>query len=161
MSEQAATPDWLPVAPPPRVELSTGGHLRPVGPEDADRMMSAVAGSQPRLWSIYGDVWDWPAADLTREQNHQDLVRHAAEAVALEAFTYGLFDAGESQILGCVYIDPPQYAHTDAEVSWWVVTPLVGSKIEAGLDELVPRWLADRWPFRAPNFPHNGPARRV
>lgn len=158
MSEQAApTPGWLPVdfAPPLRVELSTGHHLRPVRPEDADLDLAAVMGSQPRLWSIYGEVWDWPAGGLTWEQNHQDLVRHAAESAASEAFTYALFDAGESEILGCVYIDPPQYAHTDAEVSWWVVTAHLGTEVEAALDELVPRWLADGWPFEAPNFPHN------
>lgn len=162
MPELAApAPGWMPedFVRPLRVELSTGHHLRPVGPDDADLDILAVMGSQPRLWAIYGDEWGWPAATLTWEQNHQELVRHAAEAVALEAFSYALFDAAESQILGCVYIDPPQYANTDAEVSWWVVTDLVGSLVEAALDELVPRWLAGRWPFRSPNFPHN-PQRR-
>ncbi len=35
----------------------------------------------------------------------------------------------------------------DAVVSWWVVDDAVGSPLERGLDEQVPHWLAEEWPF--------------
>ena len=71
---------------------------------------------------------------------------------AHESFNYALFDAGETELLGCVYIDPPAKAGADAEVSWWVVDKLVGSEVEDALDELVPRWLAEEWPLKAPRY---------
>ncbi len=104
--------------------------------------MPAVMGSQERLWSIYGQAWGWPPASMTAEEDRVDLARHEAEIEAHESFNYALFDAEETQLLGCVYIDPPEKVGADAEISWWVVDPLVGTPVEAALDELVPRWIA-------------------
>ena len=39
---------------------------------------------------------------------------------------------------------------SDAEVSWWVTDPYVGTGLEAAVAELVPRWLREDWPFRRP-----------
>ncbi len=49
------------------------------------------------------------------------------------------------------------YPHTirslaDAEISWWVVDECVGTDLEAALDELVPRWIAESWPLSAPRY---------
>jgi RimJ/RimL family protein N-acetyltransferase len=89
---------------------------------------------------------------MTREQDRQDLARHEAEIERHESFNYALLDADESRLLGCVYIDPPDASDGDAEIAWWVVDDLVGSPCEAALDELVPRWIADAWPFSAPRI---------
>ena len=146
--------DWLPDgwAHPTRVELSTGHHLRPIRAEDVDLDMKAVMGSQERLWSIYGPAWGWPPANMTAEQDREDLARHADEMERHESFNYALFDAGETELLGCVYIDPPEKEGADAEISWWVVDRLVGGPIEAALDELVPRWIASDWPLERPRY---------
>ncbi len=37
-------------------------------------------------------------------------------------------------------------------MSWWVVDSLVGSDVEAELDELVPYWVAQDWPFEKPRY---------
>lgn len=79
--------------------------------------MVAAMGSQPRLWSIYGEAWGWPPATMTAEQDREDLARHEAEIERHESFNYALFDTGETQLLGCVYIDPPEKVGADAEVS--------------------------------------------
>ena len=79
-----------------------------------------------------------------------DLLRHEGEIAAHESFNYALFDAAETALLGCVYIDPPERAGADGEVSWWVVNALVGSEVEQALDELVPQWIAADWPFQQP-----------
>ncbi len=103
---------WLPAdfVHPTRVPLPFGHHLRPIRAEDVDLDMIAVMGSQPRLWSIYGKAWGWPPATMTREQDREDLAHHAAEMETHESFNYALFDADETALLGCVYIDPPEKA---------------------------------------------------
>ena len=144
---------WLPVdfAAPTRVELGDH-HLRPIHSDDTDLDMVAVLGSQERLWSIYGEAWGWPPADLTPEADRADLARHADEMTRNESFNYALFDRGETRLLGCVYIDPPERVGADAEISWWVVDELVGTDVEQAFDEFVPRWIADAWPLERPRY---------
>lgn len=148
------TTTWLPAGwqHPTRVELPTGHHLRPIRESDVDLDLPAVMGSRERLWSIYGAAWGWPPAGMTREQDRVDLARHEAEIEAHESFNYALFDADESALLGCVYVDPPEKPGADAEISWWVVDALVGTEVEAALDALVPAWIARDWPLRQPRY---------
>ncbi|MBY5162738.1 GNAT family N-acetyltransferase [Salsipaludibacter albus] len=153
---RAGEATWLPddFVAPTRVPLLDGRfHLRPISPDDTELDMVAVMGSQPRLWTIYGDAWGWPPADMTADQDRADLARHADEMTRNESFNYALFDADESALLGCCYIDPPEQPNTDAEISWWVVDDLVGSDVEAELDALVPRWIASDWPLDRPHYP--------
>jgi hypothetical protein len=152
MTERTAP--WLPAdwAHPTHVPLSGGHHLRPIRANDVDLDLPAVVGSRDRLWSIYGAAWGWPPADLTRDQDLADLARHEAEIAAHESFNYALFDADETVLLGCVYVDPPERLGADAEVSWWVVDRLVGTELERELDEFVPRWIAQDWPLASPRY---------
>lgn len=146
--------NWLPDgwAHPTRVELSTGHHLRPIRATDVDLDMPAVMGSRERLWSIYGEAWGWPPAHMTWEQDREDLAHHEAEIETHESFNYALFDADETALLGCVYIEPTDKPGADADISWWVVDELVGSPVEQALDELVPRWIAEEWPLSQPRY---------
>ena len=146
--------EWLPAdwQHPTRVELATGHHLRPIRADDAELDMVAVMGSRERLWATYGAIWGWPPPTLTLKQDRDDLAHHEAEIEAHESFNYALFDEGGTELLGCVYIDPPDKDGTGAEVSWWVVDHLVGTDVEAALDELVPRWLATDWPIENPSY---------
>ena len=152
MGDRAGAEGWLPAdfVHPERVELPTGHHLRPIRASDVDLDFPAVMGSRERLWAVYGEPWGWPPPTMTVEQDREDLAHHEAEIAAHESFNYALFDAGETALLGCVYIDPTTRGGADAEVSWWVVDELVGSDVEAALDALVPAWLARDWPLRRP-----------
>ena len=145
---------WLPTGfrHPTRVEVAFGHHLRPIRADDTDLDMVAVMGSRERLWSIYGEAWGWPQADMTHEADRADLDRHATEMEAHESFNYALLDTDETALLGCVYIDPPEKPGADAEISWWVVDECVGTELEAALDELVPRWIAAEWPLENPRY---------
>ena len=140
-------PGWLPddFDHPRRVDLPTGHHLRPIRADDVDIDYPAVMGSRERLWAKYGEAWGWPPPTMSVAADREDLARHEAEAEAGEAFNYAIFDAEETALLGCVYVDPSD-TH-DAQVSWWVVDPLVGSALERTLDEFVPRWLRETWGF--------------
>ena len=145
---------WLPEdwTHPTRVDLSTGHHLRPIRATDVDLDMLAVMGSRDRLWSIYGEAWGWPPAHMTAEQDREDLAHHEAEIETHDSFNYALFDAGETALLGCVYIEPTDKPGADADISWWVVDELVGGPIEAALDAFVPRWVAEEWPLSQPRY---------
>jgi hypothetical protein len=153
-TDQTSSVPWLPDgwAHPDRAALPTGHHLRPIRATDVDLDMPAVMGSRERLWSIYGAAWGWPPADMTADQDREDLAHHEAEIESHESFNYALFDAGETALLGCVYVDPTRKPGADADISWWVVDQLVDGPVEAALDELVPRWIAEEWPLTQPRY---------
>jgi RimJ/RimL family protein N-acetyltransferase len=137
---------------PKHVPLSTGHHLRPIRADDTDLDMDAVMGSRERLWSIYGEAWGWPPATMTPEQDREDLQRHADEMETHESFNFALFDAQETELIGCVYIDPIDKPGADADISWWVRDEYVGSAVEAALNAFVPNWIATDWPLTAPRY---------
>jgi hypothetical protein len=135
-----------------RVPVGAHHHLRPIRASDVELDMPAVMGSQQRLWSIFGKAWGWPPATMTKEQDREDLLHHEVEIAAHLSFNYGLFDDAETELLGCVYIDPPEKVDADAEVSWWVRDEYLGSDVEDEFNQLVPRWLACSWPFTAVRY---------
>jgi hypothetical protein len=140
---------------PERVDLPTGHHLRPIQEDDVAIDYPAVMGSRERLWEKYGEAWRWPPADMTYEQDRKDLAQHEAEIAAHETFNYAILDSGETELLGCVYIDPP-YGPTppgaDAVVTWWVVDSEVGRELDEALDALLPGWLEDAWGFQSVHY---------
>jgi hypothetical protein len=148
---------WLPddFEHPLREDLPTGHHLRPIRADDVDIDLPAVMGSRERLWGIYGAAWGWPPATMTAEQDREDLAHHEDEIAAQITFNYAVLDAGETELVGCVYIDPPDErrpAGTDAVASWWVVDAHHGGPLERALDDFVPGWLRDTWGFRSVYF---------
>jgi hypothetical protein len=149
--------NWLPdgFQHPEWTDLSTGHHLRPIRADHVEIDYPAVMGSRERLWAKYGEAWGWPPESMTFEQDREDLAHHEAEIAAHETFNYAVLDEDETELLGCVYIDPPDDrspAGTDAVVSWWVVDKAAGTELERALDDFVPRWLAETWGLRAVHY---------
>jgi hypothetical protein len=137
------------------VDLPTGHHLRPIRADDVELDYPAVMGSRERLWAKYGAAWGWPPETMTFEQDREDLAHHEEEIAAHEAFNYAVLADGETALVGCVYIDPPDDRSprgTDAVASWWVVDDEAGGPLERALDAFVPRWLADDWGFEAVHY---------
>lgn len=156
---------WLPAdfVHPRRVVFSDDVYLRPIRAEDVDIDLIAVSSNREMLWAQYGEAWDWPPAELSRESDLEDLARHAEEVERHESFNYAILsgDEGSSnqRLLGCVYIDPPEVPHDDgsaceAEVSWWCVSD-APARLAQGLDDFVRSWIAAEWPFTAPCTPFN------
>jgi RimJ/RimL family protein N-acetyltransferase len=151
---------WLPenFTHPERVELGTGHHLRPIRESDVEIDYPAVMGSRERLWAKYGEAWGWPPEAMTYEADQQDLLHHEQEIAAHETFNYAILDEPESELLGCVYIDPPGPEsgagrdRIDAVVSWWVVDRMVDSDLDRELRDFVPRWLDETWGFAAVEY---------
>jgi hypothetical protein len=145
---------WLPddFEHPTRVELPTGHHLRPIRADDVGIDHPAVMGSRDSLWAKYGDAWGWPPPAMTIEADRDDLAHHEAEIAAHETFNYAVLNEDESELLGCVYIDPPDDrtpVARDAVVSWWLVDDQAGSDLEQALTALMPTWLKGTWGFRS------------
>jgi hypothetical protein len=141
--------------PPERLKLATGDHVRPLREADGEIDYRAVMGSRERLWERYGEAWGWPRESLSYEDDREDLARHEAEFAANQAFAYAILDDGETRVLGCLYVDPPEPdapAGSDAVVSWWVIDDAVGGPLERALDDEIPRWLADAWEFRSVHY---------
>jgi hypothetical protein len=145
---------WLPddFAHPTMVPVMDGFHLRPIRASDTEIDYPAVMGSRERLWRIYGEAWGWPPETMTVEQDREDLARHEREIEAHESFNYALLNLRETELFGCVYIDPPDRAGADADISWWVVDAQVGTPLEESLDIVVPRWIDRVWPFERPRY---------
>lgn len=145
---------WLPddFIHPTTVPVFDGFHLRPVRAADVDIDYPAVMGSRERLWSIFGEAWGWPPPTMTVEEDRADLARHEEEMTRHESFNYALLNLAETELLGCCYLDPPEKAGADAEISWWVVDGKVGTPLADALDLLVPRWVARVWPFDKPRY---------
>jgi hypothetical protein len=142
-------------ATPQRVELATGHHLRPIREADTGIDYPAVMGSRERLWARYGAAWGWPPADMTYEQDQVDLAHHEAEIAAQETFNYAVLDEDETELYGCVYIDPADAGSppgTDAVVSWWVVDRAAGTDLDRALADTVPRWLRETWGFESVHY---------
>jgi RimJ/RimL family protein N-acetyltransferase len=145
---------WLPEDfEHPRLELvPPGHHLRPIRASDVDLDFPAVMSSRERLWSLFGEPHGWPRGSLTYEEDLADLARHETEMDLHLSFNYAMFDADESYLAGCVYIDPPDRAGADADISYWVVDSLVGTPVAAALETIVPQWIAKFWPFSNPRI---------
>jgi hypothetical protein len=146
---------WLPddFTHPTMVPVMDGYHLRPIRESDTEIDYPAVMGSRERLWRLYGEAWGWPTPTMTIEADREDLARHEREIEAHESFNYALLNLAETELFGCVYIDPSERAGVDAEISWWVVDAQVGTPLEAAMDIVVPRWIAGVWPFEKPRYP--------
>ena len=147
---------WLPddFEHPQRVELPTGHHLRPIRADDAEIDLPAVIGSRDSLWVKYGEPWGWPPATMSLEADREDLAHHEAEIAEHVSFNYAVLNEPESELLGCIYVYPPEEdpgspPGTDAVVSWWVVDAARGTDLERALEDFVPRWLTETWRFEA------------
>jgi len=134
---------------PQRVDLATGHHLRPIRESDVDIDYPAVTAIGDRLKEKYKEPWGWDPTTMTYEEDRKDLKRHEDEIAAQESFNYAVLNEDESQLFGCVYIDPPGDGDSEGAVaSWWASEP----EIESELDVFIPNWLADTWGFGSVKF---------
>ncbi len=125
--------------------------LRPITIHDAVKDYATVMGNREHLWSLFGEAWGWPPAELTLEEDLIELAWHQKEGDLRRSFNFAVVPHDESRILGCVYVDPPTKQGFDAEVFWWAVPG------EPGLEEEVGRaataWVESEWPFERIAYP--------
>lgn len=141
----------MPFLPPgftvPAVVETERFRLRSITIHDAFKDYDAVMSSRGHLWNRFGDLWGWPAADHSIEQNIIDLAWHQKEFQLRSSFDYAVMSLDECRLLGCVYVDPPHEAGTGADVWFWARESELAGGLEGRLGEFVASWLASDWPF--------------
>jgi hypothetical protein len=130
-----------------------GFKARPITIHDVVKDYDAVMTSANRLRERF-PLWNWPPEDgLSLEQDLIDLAWHQKEAELRRSFNYVVLSPDESRVLGCVYVDPPEKAGADAEVTLWVRVEEEHTGLEVAVEEAVRRWLAAEWPFERVRWP--------
>lgn len=125
--------------------------LRPITIHDVVKDYEAVMTSKEHLRASL--PWGWPSDDLTLEQTLIDLGWHHREWQMKTSFDFAVMSPDETRLLGCVYVDPPDKAGYDAEVTWWVRADDLGTGLDEAVGAAVRPWLAERWPFARPGYP--------
>ena len=127
-------------------------HLRALSIDDVVKDYEAVITSREHLWHRFGEIWAWPATDISLEQNLIDLARHQSEFQQRTGFAYSVHSPDYVRVLGCVYIYPAtSYSATtdvaDAHVWFWARQSEIASKLEQAIETFLIAWLSDSWPF--------------
>ena len=81
----------------------------------------------------------------TVRENLVDLGWHQKEFEVRRSFAYTVVAPDESQVLGCVYVDPSD-TH-DARVWMWVRSSAWEDGLDPVLESAVRDWIARDWPF--------------
>jgi hypothetical protein len=130
---------------PPAALDQPAFELRPLGPEHNDSDYAAWTSSIEHIHATPGFVGgSWPRP-MTLEENHGDLVRHAADFAARSGFTYTVLQPGTETVIGCVYIYPSPTPDHDVRVRSWV--RVADAELDAVLHRAIVAWLAVAWRF--------------
>ena len=128
--------------------------MRPITAEDARNDHAAVMANLEHLQEQFLEVWDWPKADLTLEQNVADLTRLESDFARRSSFTFTVVNHDDTTVVGCIYIVPSQNPAFDAEVTLWASRARgVPEDLDATLYDGVKRWMEESWPFANVAFP--------
>lgn len=125
--------------------------LRMLSVEDVEKDYDAVMESRSLLRSMSGG--GWPREGFTLEENLRDLERHQQEFMDRKAFAYTVVSLDETEVLGCLYINPPGKYEADAVVHMWVRQREFDKGMDAVLFEGVRDWLKEAWPFESVIYP--------
>ena len=133
---------------PPTSLVTAHFRLEPLGPQHNEADHAAWTSSIAHVRSTPGyPDGDWPPLDgMTLEQNCDDLCRHAADFDARTGFTFTVLEPASGDVIGCVYLYPPDSAQADVTVQSWVRASHAG--LDAPLADAVAEWLATAWPWR-------------
>ncbi|MGB8700490.1 MAG: hypothetical protein WCD18_13830 [Thermosynechococcaceae cyanobacterium] len=97
---------------------------------------------------VFGPQSNWPAADLSLEQDLIDLGWHQKEFQRRTSFAYTVMSLDEQRCLGCVYFYPTDCStdalHYDAQAIAWVRQSDL--HLDVPLITAVKQWLSEAWP---------------
>jgi hypothetical protein len=94
--------------------------LEPLGPEHNEQDYDAWTSSMEHIAETPGfPDGSWPR-EMTRDENRDDLQRHANDFRNRSGFTYTVLDPVGRDVIGCVYIYPLPDSDYAASVLSWV-----------------------------------------
>lgn len=144
MTEQLVPPDFE----VPTSFEGPGFRLEPLDAVHNLRDHEAWMSSIEHINSTAGfEARGWPRP-MSLAENLSDLVGHAEEFLERSAFAFSVLDGDE--VVGCLYLDPPDSGDHDVAIRSWV------RESRAELDQIVWRsvskWIAEVWPFTNPRY---------
>lgn len=116
--------------------------------KDYDAVMTSIEHIQKTYQSL-----TWPTKELTFEQDLIDLGWHQKEFQMRRSFAYTVVSLDESEVIGCLYINPTTKDGYDASVTMWVRASVAEKGLDAILFNSVKQWVAKDWPFRKVEYP--------
>lgn len=141
---------------PPTSLVTSRVRLEPLAPRFTELDHAAFMGSREHLRDTL--AWgEWPSANMTVEQNEQDLERHWLEFERREAYAYTVLTRDGAECVGCVYLNPPR-GGTDlplpsVRVAFWVVADRLDEDLDRHLLEELLDWFDDVWLFESATLP--------
>ena len=126
--------------------------LRMLTVNDVVKDYDAVMTSIEHLHKMFPSS-TWPSKDLTFEQDLIDLGWHQKEFQRRSSFAYTVIEPDESQILGCLYINPSKNDDFDAVIYMWVRESEFANGLDSILYNTVKGWINKEWPFQKVDYP--------
>ena len=116
--------------------------------KDYDAVMSSIEHLQEMF-----PLSSWPSKELTFEQDLIDLGWHHREFQMRRSFAYTVVSLDESQVVGCLYINPTIKGDYDALITMWVRASEVDNGLDPILFDSVKQWILKDWPFKNVAYP--------
>jgi hypothetical protein len=137
---------------PTRVETTTFV-LRPLRFADAEADYEAWSTSIKELRGTFGPESNWPAREMTLEDNALDLAWHQREHESRASFAYTVVDTEDMFCLGCVHLSPARKVGFEVEVYYWARAGGGPLGLEQTLGNFVREWVRDAWPLDGVVYP--------
>lgn len=128
-----------------------GFRLTPLTAAHNEQDFAAWHGSVEHIQATPGFAGrDWPVHDFTLERNHDDLVGHENDCAARTGFTYTVLSSTTGEVIGCLYLYPPQREGFDVDVRSWVRAD--HAELDKPLHDAVLAWIDTDWPFTSVDY---------
>jgi RimJ/RimL family protein N-acetyltransferase len=88
-----------------------------------------------------------PWSKTTFLKNLADLGWHETEFRLRRSFAYTMVRPDESEVIGCVYFNPPADDDHDVDVAMWVTRSAWDEGLDPELERAVRAWTDREWPF--------------
>lgn len=124
--------------------------LEPLGPQHNESDHAAWTSSIGHIRATPGyPDGSWPPVEgMSLEANLADLTRHAEDFAARKGFTFTVLEPVGHEVIGCVYLYPPE-GRGDVVVQSWVRADR--AELDDPLAEAVRDWLRAEWPWASPD----------
>jgi hypothetical protein len=121
--------------------------LEPLGPQHNDADFAAWTSSIEHIRATPGyRNRSWPPLEgMSLEANLADLRSHADDFTAGRGFTFTVLDPADGNVIGCVYLYPPEF-EGDVSVRSWVRADR--SDLDQPLATAVTNWIIAEWPWQ-------------
>ena len=126
--------------------------LRKLSVDEVEKDYAAVMSSKESLRQIFEIDDDWPADDMTIEENYNDLLDHQNEFDSNKGFAYTIVVPDDSRCIGCLYIYPFRHGVYDSVIYYWF-TDDVKNKMDPDLRNFLNHWIGDTFELKNPAYP--------